>query len=67
MHARIFVLFFLIFRFILPPTLQAKVITVNNVSVQVQTLSDSSFQWLFKFALPPLPARVNIDYAVTLG
>ena len=64
MKGRILPLFSVLILLLFPFTLKAEVVTVDDVTVQVKTMPDSSFQWLFQFTLPSLPAGVNIDYAV---
>ncbi len=48
----------------LPSMTQAGVVTLEDVTVEVQPLEDGTFQLLFKFDLPQLPEDVNIDYAI---
>lgn len=56
---------FLTALFILCPLAsQAEVITIDEVTVQVQPEPGNTFKLFFKFEVPQLPEKVNIDYAV---
>jgi hypothetical protein len=64
MSAKIFRMLLALMVGLLPATTWAGAITVDNVAVSIQPVGENSFQLLFKFELPQLPAKVNIDYAV---
>ncbi len=42
----------------------AEILTIDEVTIQVQPVADGEVKLFFEFDLPKLPADVSIDYAV---
>lgn len=54
----------ILFVLLTPVTSLGEILTIENVSVQKQSLRNGEFQIFIQFDLPELPEKANIDYAV---